>query len=218
MPVRGGAFQRIGSAKLMATGTSVLPEVPCVLAGMQRGSSDRSHHKGGATGASRICAVPLQPSAESCSHGQSAAPTDAASSNSIAATARTWRRVLMKAKSKCTALMGACKTSCKKLWSRKRRQGVKPGVVMSDSGRGESTVWCSVSPPVAHGVNAGSGGSIPSRRQVGQLRPETLGLFPSTGVRGPRSQEPVPARVQRRRGFEGTTAGSRGSRGLDRCR
>ena len=178
MPVRGGAFQRIGSAKLMATGTSVLPEVPCVLAGMQRGSSDRSHHKGGAAGASRICAVPLQPSAESRSHAQSAASTDAASSNSIAATARTWRRVLMKAKSKCTALMGACK----KLWSRKRRQGVKPRVVMSDGGRGESTVWCSVSPPVAHGVNAGSGGAIPSRMLVGQLRPETLGLFPSAGV------------------------------------
>ena len=56
--------------------------------------------------------------------------------------------------------------------------GVKPRVVMSDGGRGESTVWCSVSPPVAHGVNAGSVGSIPSRMQVGQLRPETLGLFP----------------------------------------
>jgi hypothetical protein len=55
---------------------------------------------------------------------QSAAFTDAASSSSIAATARTWRRVLMKAKSKCTALLSACKKSRK----RKRRRGVKPRV------------------------------------------------------------------------------------------
>jgi hypothetical protein len=73
----------------MATGTSVLAEVPCVLAGMHRGSSDRSHHKGGAAGASRICALSLQPSAERRSHPQSAASADAASSNSIAATAST---------------------------------------------------------------------------------------------------------------------------------
>jgi hypothetical protein len=95
----------------MATGTSVLTDVLCVLAGIQRGSSDRSHHKGGTAGASRICALPLQPSAESTSQAQSAAPADAASSNSIAATARTWRGVLMKARSKCTGLMSTCKKS-----------------------------------------------------------------------------------------------------------
>ena len=98
MPVRGGALQRIGWPKLIATGTSVLTDVPCVLAGMQRGSSDRSHHNGGPTGASRICSPSLQPSAESRSHKQSAALADAASNKSTAATASTWRRVLMEPK------------------------------------------------------------------------------------------------------------------------
>jgi hypothetical protein len=107
MPVRGGAFQRIGCAQLIATGTSVLTEVPCVLAGMQRGSSVRSHHKGGAVGTSRICAFSLQPSADSRSHMQSAASADVASSRSRAATAKTWRRVLMRAKPKSTAPLRA---------------------------------------------------------------------------------------------------------------
>jgi hypothetical protein len=71
-----------------------------VLAGMQRGSSVRSHHKGGAAGSSRVCALSLQPSAESRSHAQSAASTAAASSSSIAATASTWRRVLMEGEGK----------------------------------------------------------------------------------------------------------------------
>ena len=80
----------------MATGTNVSTAVPWVFAGMQRGSSVRSHHRGGEAGCSRICAPSVHPSADSRSHMQSAAFTDAASSNSIAATARTWRRVLMK--------------------------------------------------------------------------------------------------------------------------
>ena len=45
----------------MATGTSVLVEVPCVLAGIQRGSSVRSHQSGGATGSSRTCALSCNP-------------------------------------------------------------------------------------------------------------------------------------------------------------
>jgi len=49
----------------MATGTSVLVEVPCVLAGIQRGSSVRSHQSGGAMGSSRTCALCVQPSVES---------------------------------------------------------------------------------------------------------------------------------------------------------
>ena len=109
--MRGGAFQRIGCAQLIATGTSVLTEVLCVLAGMQRGSSVRSHHNGGAAGASRICALSLHPSAESRSHMQSAASTGAASSKSIAATANAWRGVLMEAKSKSTAPVRACNKS-----------------------------------------------------------------------------------------------------------
>ena len=99
----------------MATGTSVLTEVPCVLAGMQRGSSVRSHQSGGAVGASRICALSPQPSAESRSHMQSDASAGAASTNSIAATASSWRRDLMKAKSKSTAPTSARKRSPKDL-------------------------------------------------------------------------------------------------------
>ena len=157
----------------MATGTSVFATVPCVLAGMQRGSSVRSHQSG-AAGASRIWAPSSQPSAERRSHMQSAAFADAASSKSIAATASAWRRVLMKAKPKSTAPRGACKRTPQrtpkrtpKRWDRGGwQQGVKPGCEMSDSGRGERTDWWSVSPPVAQWVNAAFRGSIPSRMPV----------------------------------------------------
>jgi len=71
-----------------------------VLAGIQRGSSERSHHKGGAIGSSRIVAPSLQPSADRRSHMQSAALADAASSKSKAPTASTWRRVFMKGETK----------------------------------------------------------------------------------------------------------------------
>jgi hypothetical protein len=79
----------------MAIGTSVCTEVPCVLAGMQRGSSVRSHQRGGAVGVSLICPLPSQPSAENRSQAQSAARADAASNRSIAAAANTGREVLM---------------------------------------------------------------------------------------------------------------------------
>jgi hypothetical protein len=102
-PVRGGASQRIGSAKIIMTGTKVLTELPCVLAGMQRGSSERSHHNGGATGASSTLPPSAQPSEESWSHEQSAALADAAWTRSKAPTASTWRGVFMKASSKSTA-------------------------------------------------------------------------------------------------------------------
>lgn len=78
-----------------------------MLAGMQRGSSLRSHHKGGPAGSSRSCAPSLQPSADNRSQMQSAALTDAASSKSIEARASAWRGILMKAKSESTAPLGA---------------------------------------------------------------------------------------------------------------
>lgn len=78
-----------------------------MFAGMQRGSSLRSHHKSGPAGSSRSCALSLQPSADKPSHEQSAALTDAASSKSIAASASAWRGILMKAKSESTAPPGA---------------------------------------------------------------------------------------------------------------
>jgi hypothetical protein len=79
----------------MAIGTSVCTDVPCVLAGMQRGSSVRSHQRGGAVGVSLTCPLSPQPSAESWSQAQSAARADAASNRSIAATANTGRGFLM---------------------------------------------------------------------------------------------------------------------------
>jgi hypothetical protein len=99
-PTWGGTSQRIAWAKLIATGTSVLAEEPCVLAGMQRGSSERSHHNGGAAGSSRMLAPSLQPSSDRRSHEQSAAFADPASNRSSAPTASTWRRVLMKGETK----------------------------------------------------------------------------------------------------------------------
>ena len=121
LPVRGGACQRIGCAQLMATGTRVLTDVPCVLAGMHRGSSVRSHQSG-AAGGSRTWAASLHPSADSRSHMQSAASTDAASSKSTAAIANAWRRGLMRAKSKSTARTSARNKSKAELGWR----GVKP--------------------------------------------------------------------------------------------
>ncbi len=82
-----------------------------MLAGMQRGSSVRSHHKRGAAGCSRIWALSAQPFVESRSHMQSAASADAASSSNIAATAKTWRSVLMKAKIESTLPTQARKKS-----------------------------------------------------------------------------------------------------------
>jgi len=168
----------------MATGTSVFTKVPWVFAGMQRGSSVRSHQSGGATGASRSWAVSSQPSAESRSHMQSAASADATSSSSTAATANAWRRVLMKAKSKSTATSRTRKRSAQRSEREQWRRGVKPGCKMSDSGRGERTVWWSVSPPVAQGVNAESHGSIPSRMSVLESR---LGTRESSIARGVRA-------------------------------
>ena len=179
---------------------------------MQRGSSVRSHHNGGAAGTSRTCALSPQPSAESRSHMQSAASTDAASSKSIAAMASAWRRGFIRAKSECTAPGSACKKSRLD----KRRRGVKPGSRMSDSGRGERTAWCPVSPLVAHGLNAGSRRSIPPMTQVSKSRPESPGLSAARGARVLRNQVFVWLRGPRRRGSASTTAGSRGSCGPDR--
>ena len=209
----------------MATGTSVFTEVPCVLAGMQRGSSVRSHQSGVA-GTSRIWALSPQPSAESRSHMQSAAFADAASSNSIEAMASAWRRVLMKAKSKSTATGSACKKSLERSSQRSPkerdregwRRGVKPGCKMWDSGRGERTDWSSVSPPVAHGVNTGPRGAIPSRVPVLRSGLETLGSSSSRGVRASQSRRFVPLPVPRSSGSAGTTAGNRGSCECGRCR
>ena len=77
-----------------------------MFAGMHRGSSVRSHHNGGPAGSARSCALSVQPSADKRSQMQSAAPTGAASSKSIAARASAWRGNLMKANGESTALMG----------------------------------------------------------------------------------------------------------------
>ena len=73
----------------MTTGTSVPLEVLWLLAGMQRGSSERSHQSGGASGASRTCTSAAHPSADSRSHMQSAALADAVSTSSMAPTTST---------------------------------------------------------------------------------------------------------------------------------
>ena len=72
----------------------VVPVVPCVLAGMQRGSSLRSHQSGSA-GACCTVATSRQSPPESCPQLQSDAEADPASRNSTAPMANTWRRVLM---------------------------------------------------------------------------------------------------------------------------
>lgn len=56
---------------------------------------------------------------------------------------------------------------------------------MSDSGRGESTIRCPVSPPVAQRVNTGSCGSIPAMMLVLARSPETQRLPCSGDVRVP---------------------------------
>ena len=101
----------MGSAKLMTTGTSVPLDVPWLLAGMQRGSSDRSHQSGGASGVCRTCTSAEHPSADNRSHMQSAALADAASRKSMAPTTSTWRRVLMAASSKLTDHGASCNIS-----------------------------------------------------------------------------------------------------------
>ncbi len=99
-------------------------EVPWVFAGMQRGSSERSHHNGGARGSSRIVAPSAQPSADSRSHMQSAAFADAVSSKSKAPTASTWRRVFMEGETK-VYRSAIC---LQQITRAPKEEGVKPAV------------------------------------------------------------------------------------------
>ncbi len=82
----------------MASGISV-PNAPLwVLAGMQRGSSLRSHHIGGSLGSSLASIVSMQVSIDDeRSHEQSAASAEDAGSNIIMVTARAGKRFLMEA-------------------------------------------------------------------------------------------------------------------------
>lgn len=86
----------------MASGISVWNAPPWVLAGMQRGSSLRSHHIGGSLGSSlastRASIVSMQVSIDDeRSHEQSAASAEDAGSNIIVVTARAGKRFLMEA-------------------------------------------------------------------------------------------------------------------------
>lgn len=104
----------------MTTGTSVVPLVPCVLAGMQRGSSDLSHQSGGPTGSSSELTLSEHPSCESASHAQSAASAEAASSNDKAATASTRKNDLMNGELKVYR--------ARRVPQQLRERGVKPTV------------------------------------------------------------------------------------------
>jgi len=82
----------------VARGISVWNEPPWVLAGMQRGSSLRSHHIGGSLGSSRASIVSTQVSIDNDrSQEQSAASAEDAGSNMTVATARAGKRFLIEA-------------------------------------------------------------------------------------------------------------------------
>lgn len=96
--MRGGAVHWSCWFQPAASGISVWNAPLWVLAGMQRGSSLRSHHIGGSLGSSRASIVSMQVSIEDeRSHKQSAASAEDAGSSMIVATARAGKRFLMKA-------------------------------------------------------------------------------------------------------------------------
>lgn len=144
----------------MASGISVWSELPWVLAGMQRGSSLRSHHMGGSLGSSRASIVSIQVSIDNeRSHEQSAASAEDAGSEMIVASTRAGKRFLMEANPQSTARGSHRKEPPRR---QRVRVGVKPRCKMCDNGRGESTEWLAASPPPVHGVNAVPNRSIPS--------------------------------------------------------
>ncbi|MCZ6806580.1 MAG: hypothetical protein O7F08_06475 [Deltaproteobacteria bacterium] len=96
--VRGGAVHRSVWFQPVASGISVWNEPLWVLAGMQRGSSPRSHHIGGSLGSSRASIVSMQVSIDNeRSHEQSAASAEDAGNKSIVTTASAGKRFLMEA-------------------------------------------------------------------------------------------------------------------------
>ena len=73
--------------------------LPCVLAGMQRGSSPRSHHSGGGLGSSLVASTDSRHDSTEIerSHVQSAALAGGAGSKSSVATASAGKRFLIEA-------------------------------------------------------------------------------------------------------------------------
>jgi len=96
----------------VASGIGVWNEPPWVLAGMQRGSSLRSHHMGGSLGSSRSSIVSVQVSIDN-EHEQSAASAEDAGSEMIVASTRAGKRFLMEANPQSTA-QGSRRKECPK--------------------------------------------------------------------------------------------------------